>query len=106
MNSKLTGRSYTMFIEAQHSEATKEAYTYFLLKYMGFLSCQTNNTDVLLQYEVKTIQSQIIDYILYLKKTLRSSTIKSQISSVISFYMLNDIVLNSKLLFRYVCSVA
>jgi hypothetical protein len=100
----LTGGSFTQFIEAQRSDATKRNYAYSILKFMEYLNIGSDNVDSLLKDQdyTKKIQDQIIDYILYLKaKFLRYSTIAGYIAAVLSFYELNDITLNTKRICRY-----
>jgi integrase len=100
----LTGRSFTLFIEAQRSDATKRNYAYSILKFMEYLNIGSYNVDSLLKDQdyTKKIQDQIIDHILYLKaKFLRYSTIAGYIAAVLSFYELNDITLNTKRICRY-----
>jgi hypothetical protein len=62
----LTGLAYRIFIEGLKSAVTKAAYT-LALKYMKYL--KIDNPDDLLRYQdnPKFIQTQIIDYSIYLK---------------------------------------
>ncbi|MDQ6863474.1 MAG: site-specific integrase, partial [Thermoproteota archaeon] len=97
---ELEGKSFRRFIDAQKSSATKEAYAFFLYKYIQWRNIKGNNTDILLKD--KDIQDNLIEYISYLKgKGLRYSTMSAYCAGVIAFYDLNNIDLNSKRINRY-----
>jgi hypothetical protein len=58
----LVGRSYQNFINSV-SEESRHQYGYILKKYMAFHNL-TDNADELLKQDPKTIEQQIIDYII------------------------------------------
>jgi hypothetical protein len=63
----LPGNSYRMFIEGLKSPVTKAAYSYGLQKYMNYLGIN-NPDDLLIHHDnSKFIQTQIIDYLIFLK---------------------------------------
>ena len=100
----LTGISYRIFIEALKSPVTKAAYSYALSKYMKYTKIE--NPDDLLSYKDNTqfIQNQIIDYMIYLKNppsSLRYATRSQYLAAILTFYDLNEIILNKKKIYRY-----
>ncbi len=100
----LTGFSYRIFIEGLKSAVTKAAYTFALQKYMKYI--KIDNPDDLLKYQdnVKIIQNQIIDYLIYLKNppvSLRYATRSQYLAAIMTFYDLNEVILNKKKIYRY-----
>jgi integrase len=100
----LTGFSYRIFIEGLKSAVTKAAYTFALQKYMKYLKIE--NPDDLLKYQdnVKIIQNQIIDYLIYLKNpplSLRYATRSQYLAAIMTFYDLNEVILNKRKIYRY-----
>jgi integrase len=103
--STLTGFSYRIFIEGLKSPVTKAAYTFALQKYMKHLKID-NNPDDLLRYQdsPKFIQNQIIDYLIHLKNppsSLRYATRSQYLAAIITYYDLNEVILNKKKIYRY-----
>jgi integrase len=101
----LTGFSYRIFIEGLKSPVTKAAYTFALQKYMKHLKID-NNPDDLLRYQdsPKFIQNQIIDYLIHLKNppsSLRYATRSQYLAAIITYYDLNEVILNKKKIYRY-----
>jgi integrase len=65
-----------------------------------------DNPDNLLKYQdnSKFIQNQIIEYLIYLKNppvSLRYATRSQYVAAIITFYDLNEVVLNKKRIYRY-----
>ena len=65
-----------------------------------------DNSDDLLKYQdnVKIIQNQIIDYLIYLKNpplSLRYTTRSQYLAAIMTFYDLNEVILNKKKINRY-----
>jgi integrase len=101
----LTGFSYRIFIEGLKSPVTKAAYTFALQKYMKHLKID-NNPDDLLRYQdsPKFIQNQIIDYLIHLKNppsSLRYATRSQYLAAIMTYYDLNEVILNKKKIYRY-----
>ena len=101
----LTGFTYRIFIEGLKSPVTKAAYTFALQKYMKYLKID-NSPDDLLKYHdnPKLIQNNIIDYLIFLKNppvSLRYATRSQYLAAILTFYDLNEIVLNKKKIYRY-----
>ncbi|HZE78798.1 MAG TPA: hypothetical protein VE089_09645, partial [Nitrososphaeraceae archaeon] len=100
----LTGFSYRIFIEGLKSVVTKAAYTFALQKYMKYV--KIDNPDDLLQYQdrPKVIQNQIIDYLISLKNppiSLRYATRSQYLAAIMTYYDLNEVILNKKKIYRY-----
>lgn len=100
----LPGNSYRIFIEGLKSPVTKAAYSYGLQKYMNYLGIN-NPDDLLIHHEnSKFIQTQIIDYLIFLKNpphSLRYATRSQYLAAIMTFYDLNEVVLNKKKIYRY-----
>lgn len=82
--------AYIQFVNSLRSKETKLHYTNWLndfLKYLGDISC-----DKVLELEAKQLQQKIIDYIINLKdnRRLSPSSIRSHISAVQTFLLIND----------------
>jgi integrase len=100
----LSDRSYRIFIEGLKSPVTKAAYTFALQKYMKYLKIAS--PDDLLRYQdnPKLIQNNIIDYLIFLKNppiSLRYATRSQYLAAILTFYDLNELVLNKKKIYRY-----
>lgn len=92
MSQTLTGQPYRNFIETVHSPYTRMVYTTLQL-YMRFR--KVNNCSQLLQGDLRLIQSQLIEYIIYLRedRKLGSNSINTNMAGVKKFYETNDIEL-------------
>jgi hypothetical protein len=95
----LSGNSYRIFIEGLKSPVTKAAYSFALQKYMNHL--KIGNPDELLihQENPKIVQDQIIEYLIQLKNpphSLRYATRSQYLAAIMTFYDLNEVVLNKK----------
>jgi integrase len=100
----LTGIPYLIFIEGLKSAVTKAAYTFALQKYVRYL--KIDNPDDLLRYQdnPKFVQNQIIDYLIFLKNppvSLRYATRSQYLAAIMTFYDLNEVILNKKKIYRY-----
>ena len=98
----LPGNNYPGFIDAIKSPASKVVYHNALKRYLNFVKL-TNVDDLLLHASTpKIIEAQIIDYIMTLRKDgVAFTTIKSFIAPILTFYTLNDVVLNKRKITRY-----
>lgn len=100
----LSDHSYRIFIEGLKSPVTKAAYTYGLSKYMNYLNI--DRPDGLTKYKEtpKVLQDQIIEYLIHLKNpplSLRYATRSQYLAAIMTFYDLNEIILNKKKIYRY-----
>jgi len=85
--------SIVLFEESLRSNATKVIYGYYLMKYFEFIDSQ----DPFFGNENRTIEQKIIEFIISLKQQQKSYfVIHNHIAPVLTFYAINDIMLNVK----------
>ena len=88
---------YLNFIEAITSEETKEKYRYWFGLYLKFLKINLDDIYKLLEQDKKTIEKDIISYVLHLRKEkFAFATINTRLAAILLFYTMNDIVINRK----------
>ena len=100
----LPGSSYRVFIEGLKSPVTKAAYSYALQKYMKHLYLSNPDDLLINQQNPQIIQNQIIEYLIQLKNpshSLRYATRSQYLAAIMTFYDLNEVVLNKKKIYRY-----
>ena len=91
-------QQYRMFYNSFRSKQTRDVYTLYLKKYMefqglDFLSCETNP---------RAIEQQIIDFIIKMKERGRGyGTLHNYVASILSFYKINDVVLNATKIMKF-----
>jgi integrase len=85
-------KAIKLFEESIKSDFTRYAYTFSVKKYMRYLG--VSSSDLLIQSDSKTIEQEIIDFIILLKKNKSYAAIHNYVSAIIAFYKINDIVLN------------
>ncbi len=95
-------KAFNNFNNALKSPRTKVGYVSALRRYLKHLKI-TEVDDLLLNSQnSKLIESQIIDYIMTLRDDgLAYATITFLIAPLITFYTLNDVVLNKRKISRY-----
>jgi len=92
-------QQYRMFYNSFRSEQTRDVYALYLKKYMefqglDFLSCEIN---------ARVIEQQIIDFIIKMKEGGRGySTLHNYVASVLSFYKINDVILNVTKIMKFI----
>jgi integrase/recombinase XerD len=87
-----------LFLESIRSEETKEKYTSYLKKYVEI----TGISNLLAEKDPRAIETQIIQFIIKMKKEGKVyGAIQNYITTVLSFYKIHDIVLNSKKISRF-----
>src|SRR5436309_2785707 len=92
----LTKDHYRNFVESIKTEATKKTYVFLFNKYRQFVN------DKIIS-EPKLIEAQIIDYLLCLKtKEYSQHSIECNLSAIIHFYTMNDIILNRNKIARFI----
>jgi integrase len=90
---ELQGQEYLNFINAIHSEETKRLYIRALKHYMRFL--KTDNLSSLLKQDTKTLEQQIISYLVSMKEQqLSFSMLNNRLMGIKKCYQMNDLVLN------------
>jgi hypothetical protein len=100
----LSGNSYRIFIEGLKSPVTKAAYSFALQKYMNHLKICNPDELLIHQENPKIVQDQIIEYLIQLKNpphSLRFVTRSQYLAAIMTFYDLNEVVLNKKKIYRY-----
>lgn len=100
LESLSASEEYRNFVNSLKSAATKRQYAYCILHYIQYLQLDSP-TDLMFQSNFKTIESHLIDYMVYLKSKVQYSTRNVNCSAIITFYAMNDIILNKKKLYRY-----
>jgi site-specific recombinase XerD len=87
--------SFRLFFSSIRLEQTRKIYATSLRKYVEFLSLEQK--DISLANDARLIESKIIDFIISLKeKGMSYSAVHNYLSCIVSFYKLNDIILNTK----------
>lgn len=88
---QLTSNAFRNFIETFPSIHSKRVYKNNLKLYMQYRGAA--EYEQLLESDPKVIQSQIIEYILHLRKqnTLTGRSINTRLSAIQKFYETNDI---------------
>ena len=97
----LQGKTFDNFINAIKSPKSREGYTTSLKRYLNHLKLRQLD-DLLNNANPRYIESQIIDYIMTLRNDgLAYASVQFMIAPIMTFYSLNDIVLNRKKISRY-----
>ena len=97
----LSGQPYKLFIESCRTAKTRETYSSSLKSYMLYRNLFS--VELLVAEDSKTAQSQIIEYIRWLReKGLSWQTCVIRAAAMKHFYEMNDIVLNWKKINRFV----
>ena len=90
-------RSYQIFLDALKSDATKSNYIYWLNKYLEWK--KSKNHDELLKDTPDKIQTDIEDYIRYMKNENKSKgSIKITIYALFHFFSMNRVILNERII--------
>jgi integrase len=94
-----------LFLNSIKSKETKRVYLIHLQKYLEFVHCKTIN-DLIVEFKnPKDIERRIIDFIIKMKDEGRNfNSISNYIKPVISFYKINDIMLNSRKINKFMPS--
>jgi integrase len=99
---QLSGQPYRNFIETVHSPFSRAVYSNSLKLYMQYMKVE--DCDQLLQGDPRLIQSQLVDYIIYLReeKKVVANTINTTMAAIKKFYDTNDFDLKWKKIKSYV----
>ena len=97
-----SNQAYQNFIESLKSKATRSVYKYCIEQYLKYKNYE-DISQLFSKVDSKWIESDIIAYILYLKKVKKVSyaTLTLYSHVVIEFYLINDIQINKKKISRY-----
>ena len=97
----LQGKGYESFINAIKSPKTKIVYAQSLRRYLNHRRL-TDVDNLLLDQNPRVIESQIVDYVMTLRSEgIAYATICFLVASILTFYQLNDVVLNRRKVSRY-----
>ena len=84
---------YKMFLNSVKSAETRKAYAVYFSKYVEYLGSE----DLFCGNDPRAIERHIIDFIVSLKeKGMSFSGVKNYVTAIMSFYKINDQMLNSK----------
>ena len=85
-----------LLLDSCRSDFTKQQYAYRMQKYFDFVGGKLPKTK-------KAIEQKILEYIAYLKKQGASyQTISISIAPIKSFYAINDVVINTKKIGKFI----
>lgn len=88
--------SYYNFINSLRAEETKTKYKAGLKDFMKFVEVQ--DFDSLLKIEV---EKSIIDYVVFSRDKVSSSSVHNRLASIYHFYTMNDVLLNKTKISKY-----
>src|SRR3954453_10847126 len=94
-------KEYLNFINSLRSEATIAMYQFSLRNYLQYI--RTNRVSSLVKQDTKTIEKQLIEYLVDLRRNqkLSYSSLSLRLAALRKFYEMNDIVLNWKKVSNY-----
>jgi len=92
---------YLNFINSLRSEATIAMYQFSLRNYMQYI--KTNSVSGLINQDSRTIEQQLITYLVDLRKNqkLSYSSLAMRLAALRKFYEMNDVILNWKKVSNY-----
>ena len=95
------GEEYLNFINSLRSKATIKVYRLSIYHYMRFI--KTSNTSSLLKQDNKTIEQQIISYLVDMRRNQKLSyaSLFTRLAALRKFYEMNDVILNWKKVSSY-----
>lgn len=87
-----------LFKQSIKSEETRRVYMVHIKRWAGYLG----KKNIMLQSDPRKIEDHIINFIISMKEEGKSfSAIHNYVSAIIKFYTINDIVLNSSKIYRF-----
>lgn len=87
-----------LFLQSIKSEETRRTYIVYLQKYLQF----PGSIKIIAHSNPRKIEDHIISFIISMKEQSKSyAAIHNYISAVIKFYTINDVVLNSSKIYRF-----
>lgn len=94
-----------LFLNSIKSKETKRVYLIHIQKYLEFVHCKTINDLIVNFKDPKDVERRIIDFIIKMKEEGRNfASISNYIKPVISLYKINDVMLNSKKINKFMPS--
>jgi len=88
----MTQRSMLLFEQGIKTQRTLDNYTRHLDQFLKF--SKIKNYDSLLTIPPKQLQDIIIDYIIYLKKTVSPNSVRTMLGGVRHFFVMNQVLIN------------
>lgn len=86
-----------LFLNSIKSKATKSVYLIYLNRYLEFTHCKTLNELIVQFKDPRDVERRVISFIIQLKEEGKNyRSIRNYLTPIISFYKINDIMLNSK----------
>jgi integrase len=96
---EIESEQYKLFLNSIKSVETKKAYPIYFKKYVEFVG---NYNNLFCQNDPRLIERKIIDFIISLKdRGLTFSAVKNYVTAIMSFYKINDMMLNSKKISKF-----
>jgi hypothetical protein len=96
------GTSYANFVNALRSPSTRQGYENSLRRYLEHHKLKSPDDLLIHADNPRYIESQIIDYIVSLRKDgIAYASMQFYVAPIFTFYQLNDVVLNRKKVSRY-----
>jgi hypothetical protein len=93
---------FRLFSNSIKSGETRKSYTFYLKKYLAFVG----DNDLFFENNPRSIERVIIDFIISMKNDGKSYfAIHNYLSSIISFYKINDIILNTNKISKFTTSL-
>jgi integrase len=99
------GDAERLFINSIKAKTTKDIYLIHLQKFVKFVNCKSLSDLVIEFRDARDIERRVIEFIIYMKeqgKTFQS--IRNYVTPIISFYKINDIMLNTKKISKFMPS--
>jgi integrase/recombinase XerD len=94
----MADRSLLLFHNAIKSRETQKIYDYCLKRFLEFAKIKESSG--LLQLKTEALQEMVEDYVMHLKKSLKSGSIEVRISAIQLFFEMNRKVLDWKMVRR------
>ena len=99
-----TDQAYLNFVNSIHSPETRYQYEYALRRYMKHLKITKVGGLLIDADQPRLIEARIIDFIVLLRgppHSLNRSTLNLYLAGILSFYAMNDVVLNKTKIGKY-----
>ena len=96
-------KAYVNFINSLRSKATIKVYRVLIIHYLRFMNIKSSNISTLLNHDARTIEEQIISYLVHLRtnQKLSYSSLALRLAVLRRFYEMNDVIINWKKVSNY-----
>jgi integrase len=103
MQGGMQSQPLELFLSSIRSEQTRDKYSLYFKKYQEFIGLQT---DIFFGKDSKKIQDKIIEFIIDMKSNGKGySTIHNYAAAVLAFYKINDTILNTTKISKFIPAV-